>query len=242
MSTKPQRRCVFCARPGSSREDVFAEWISEVFPGTGTFSMQRSAGRDKTGSRHMGLITRAACRLCNNGWMSVSEKKAKPLLAPVMQGRSATWSTTDRETVARWAFKTALMIDRSTAHVRHRVVPADHFHHLYKQQVPPQGAAVDLLHYEPTDATDLSTSLSGSERMHSNGNAIGYRVTFNVASLVFVVAAVNDGTQILLPPTDGTAERLWPLQRFTFTWPPPVGIDTTALRALVPAALTPPGG
>jgi len=108
------KRCLFCGEHGSSREHVFALWISKLFSDAAPFTVKATHGRSKTGLKQIALYSRAACRHCNNGWMSELEQRARPLLTPAIPGQTVRWDAEEQLIVAAWAFKTALMLDRSS--------------------------------------------------------------------------------------------------------------------------------
>ena len=51
----------------------------------------------------LGVKTRAACRVCNNGWMSRAEQAVKPYLTPIIQGKPQSWhEEAVQSAVAAW--------------------------------------------------------------------------------------------------------------------------------------------
>ena len=123
-------RCVFCGAPGTSREHVFASWIAALFADATPFTLTKSLGRTNVTTKDLGVSLRAACAKCNNEWMSEFEVRAKPVLVPAMRGEQASWAQDDQERVARWALKTALMLDRSRPEPYATL--AEHFDYLFR--------------------------------------------------------------------------------------------------------------
>lgn len=150
-ATANQRKCVFCDTPltkaNSSREDTIPKWLqaelgianAKVEPTltapTGEQLAQRIHPVDQ-------LLTGGVCQTCNNGWMSDLEKAAKSVLGRLMRAEVpvAELKRADRRTVARWAAKTAYMIDLGGLESR---VPVGHVKALYANDSPlPEGVYV----------------------------------------------------------------------------------------------------
>lgn len=246
--------CAFCEKPGSSKEHVFAQWISDVLVGTELFNLKRSGGRSKVGLRTVGVTTRAACMTCNNTWMSQFEDAAKPIIAPLVGGESATWKAGATQIeVARWAFKTALMFDRSSRPPD--VSPLEHCTYLFRERVPPPSAQVFLGLYQPrsTDTEFISVG-AGAARLGEGDAGVpadlgAYRITFNVGQVIFQIYGYAGTTKLgysferglfvdigdrEVAVEDGFRQ-LWPLSHRPHEWPPQgAQFDTGGLRLLEP--------
>jgi hypothetical protein len=221
---------------GSSEEDVFAKWITKALGGPGEygFDLQRQHGRTKTHTRSLRLTSRAACRRCNNEWMSQFEQTAEPLLTPIFRGQSVSWSAeSDKLRVARWIFKTALMIDR--AHKpKHWTSPESHFSYLFKHRKPPPSATINLGLYVPAPDerpwAAWTSSAWASAKPRSGAELDGYRVTFSVGHAIFETYAHADiGRDNLIFDRGMTAgghsvtdafHRIWPMTSEPHAWPP----------------------
>jgi hypothetical protein len=89
--------------------------------------------------------------------------------------------------VSRWAFKTALMIDRTNRPER-RTVPDDHFRYLFEHRKPPPAATINLARYLPETgevpfAAWMITSWA-SAKGRDEGIA-GYKISFTVGHAIF---------------------------------------------------------
>ena len=89
----------------------FTRTSSDAFAETPTIQVHRQG-------TVLGIRARAVCRICNGGWMSGLEQRAKPVLLTMMNASRPDSVTTltpgDAETVAAWAVKTAWMSEEST--------------------------------------------------------------------------------------------------------------------------------
>jgi hypothetical protein len=185
--------------------------------------------------------------------MSNFEQTAKPLLTTAIQGQPTTWlSVSERTIVARWAFKTALMVDRSS-HPTRRTTPDKDFRYLFKHQEPPPSASILVGRYSPQAGEDDLAVWAGNAWTTSRpdlpmGDELdGYRVSFSVGRAIFRVygisrheserfvvdfdtAVVFDGT-----PVPDAFRRLWPETGEPHEWPP-LGVEfsTGALAFLEP--------
>jgi len=184
---KVQSRCVFCGALEASNEHVFGRWITGLAKDAVPFTLTRSPGRSASALRTINLKTRAPCKQCNNGWMSRIEEEAKPLLSPIFAGQPARWSADDQAKIARWAFKTALMIDCSSP--ASRVAPAEHFSYLPRRQMPPQSVLIYLAKHFPAPGEAANLVLASSyrptgvdARLYPNP----YQITFSVMQAVFL--------------------------------------------------------
>lgn len=135
VSVTGVRRCVFCRREGGlTKEHVFPQWIwrehgagrvppkiinegpsrsIENFWGgvDGPVGQFLTPGNDKPTLHATGMIVRAVCGACNNGWMSDLETEVIPIVRKVVSGRIWRPRSAEVQTLRRWAVKTALMLE-----------------------------------------------------------------------------------------------------------------------------------
>ncbi len=242
-SSKP--RCIFCLREQASDEHVFGRWISRLFADATPFTLSKTPGRSGTGLKMINVKSRAPCEACNSGWMSRSENEAKLLLPPVIRGEAIRWDAAQQTRVARWTFKTALMLDRSSP--ASRVAPLDHFRFLYEHEFPPQSVALYLARYFPGAGEDHVGVIGSSDkptnvdpRLYPNP----YQITFSVGQAVFQVFGHTGTAPLeirragrlksgLVVPISQGFEQNWPIRTADFAWPPEgPHLDTHNLQAL----------
>lgn len=243
---KPQpssqaKPCAFCRQPGASTEHVFASWTSDIVPGDGVFTTSGTGRRRTKQSKGLSVISRAPCVACNTGWMSQLEQRAKPLLTPAIQGDQTRWAPAERETIAVWATKTALMADRADPN---HYVPDDHFHHLYDTGEPHPSTRVWVtsLVYPP------GRSFLEAAILHRKGLLIesasltthGYRITLAIGYLAVQVFGAANAPELTVERTleingvriQDFLRQLWPHGDETLTWPPAAAFDASALELL----------
>ncbi len=140
------RLCTFCEESLSgsrSREHIFPKWLLQTrnIVNDGFQITWASDVDDKLfGQRNLSLgsfVAGRVCRRCNNGWMSQLEQQIKELLSALMEAERqvAELSGFERESLARWATKTAFAY-RSADLAPHLVDPR-HAHDLAANRMPP---------------------------------------------------------------------------------------------------------
>jgi hypothetical protein len=116
-------RCIFCGKHETTKEHVYPKWSHPyLLPRT------KSQNRITISIRYPDRIEAAAfkmpplrdwqikcvCGDCNNGWMSILEKRLKPIMIPLMRGRKTHLSDSKLEAIATWAIlKVMVTMNRS---------------------------------------------------------------------------------------------------------------------------------
>jgi len=116
----PRRRCIFCGGGPLTREHVAPEWfrklvgIDEARPGSVTHHTPGHAREIDFEAIPGSRTAKVVCEGCNSGWMSQLEREVSVILTPILQGQSGRLSERDLELLARWAFKSACVIDAAS--------------------------------------------------------------------------------------------------------------------------------
>lgn len=108
------RTCPFCAQPARTNEHVIPLWISQRYLSNASrraFFTFHDNGVAQRRSRTIDLKAKV-CGDCNNGWMSVLEQRARPVLQGLADGTQASVTGPEQELLAKWLFKTAVMHER----------------------------------------------------------------------------------------------------------------------------------
>src|SRR5712691_7894058 len=119
---KKQRYCIFCGGAGLSKEHVWPVWTQDYMPFTHIeksmrredFDNNKQVTRVMTTQQQGHMSTtkaRVVCKRCNNGWMSRLEKKAKPILIPLIRGEKKTLDKESQKIVAAWIAKTVMVAE-----------------------------------------------------------------------------------------------------------------------------------
>ena len=135
------KKCLFCGRVlspkrirggGKSDEHVVPQWLLRHLA-IGAEAIAPTHLDVRTGAvvharRHrMGnLVVGSVCQGCNNGWLSGLENQAEPLLKDLIADphRLSTLKKAERRLVARWVFKTAAALNRSSTYGNAEISPS----------------------------------------------------------------------------------------------------------------------
>lgn len=184
--------------------------------------------------------------------MSDFEQTVKPLLTPAIRGEPVKWATAaEQKIVARWAFKTALMVDRSQR-PSEWTAPDRHFKYLYEHREPPASSSIFLAHYAPQPGEVFYAAWAGTAWTAAGGDFSsrdkihGFRVTFSVGHAIFRTYghSRDDEDGFVMTPflalgdqlIEDTYRQLWPLQPRPHEWPPQgANFATSALVLLEPS-------
>jgi hypothetical protein len=143
-----QKSCLFCGctlyskktkTGGKSNEHIIPKWLMEYL-GVPNMTItptvtEVASGRIVDLRKHAvsAFVAGTVCGTCNNGWMSRLEGDTKPVLIPLIEDprRLENLDQKRRALIARWALKTAAMLNRASAYSApgnsmSRPVPDDH--------------------------------------------------------------------------------------------------------------------
>jgi hypothetical protein len=125
----PPRKCIFCKGTPISREHVFAAWMEPYLPdpkGDHPHNLRLTrihAGKFEPGKVSSGQFNRpgpmrskklkVACEPCNNGWMSVLQKTAKPILLPFILGEWPHLASAEQQILAAWITMFVMVLEKS---------------------------------------------------------------------------------------------------------------------------------
>jgi hypothetical protein len=150
--------CVFCGGKPLSKEHIFADWMADYIPRTlprhrlvttvvfDDRTEERTRRRE--GDPHTRTV-RCVCEPCNNGWMSRLQEEAKPIVGPMLQGRSARLNRREQAKLASWA---AMMVMVAEFMDRNMVaVPQHQRNFLRREKRIPTRWRVLIASREPSD-------------------------------------------------------------------------------------------
>lgn len=232
------RRCMFCDRPASTKEDAWPLWLVRMFPSPANVSIE--ADRKETGHgewRQKGYFAKArfACESCNNGWMSNLENQARPIIQTLMSSTASfALDLYQREIAARWTLKTAMVFEAVGGtgwfyNIKDRSV-------LRSGQIPSGYTA-----FWAARCINLNGAYSAANNMFESAaretdGVCGHVTTLAIGTLALQVITVRpsamvprnaiitiDGANV--EPWPKVAAQLWP-PTVDFNWPPPIGLNS----------------
>lgn len=150
----PSDLCIFCGKPlhgQSSKEHVFPTWLlkeldieNEIV--TPTHFKPTKPTKMLSQRRHTmnNLIEGRVCSICNNGWMSKLETSVQQTLIKLIRNRRSltTMYTHEGPELARWAIKTASMLNSSANYSA--LIPEEHYKLTMAGKIP-EGVSVYAL-------------------------------------------------------------------------------------------------
>ena len=167
-------RCIFCQREPPavkiSKEHVFGDWLRDIFPRdantthtlgaidypTGFSSHRRPIVTRIVGQGHSGSKkVKVVCKNCNETWLSNRvEDAAKPILIPMIAGRSGLLTEDMQAIVATWFAKTAMTAE----HLRreYNAITQKERTWLMNNLTPPSGWFIRAAGYSGTQWSKLS--------------------------------------------------------------------------------------
>jgi hypothetical protein len=246
------RRCLFCGRGRLTREHAWPEWLlralgilgpngKPLLPGT----MQAHFGPDEKLHSWPGpeIKPKHFCKGCNEGWMSVLEGHAKPIIKPILADLTVPLDGSQQHILARWSIKTAIVFEAtgprdwpSLFTEADRALVADP----NATSLPP-GTMVWLGRHAESNVMFaggrrlLQPVTIGATRGPSPIEA-GYATTLGFARLVIQVLRIKfreDSAvkSVTLHPKPGPWESLltqiWPPRRAAVQWPPAASFSET---------------
>jgi hypothetical protein len=155
----PHPLCVFCNRADNkpSREELLPNWIANELPHNRWNVVVRTQPSDRNKpaevirrfktQKTLGIAIKRPCERCNNNWMSALEQRAKPLLTPMMHGKSITLDHKEQRIIVRWLLKTAMVIDLHHGKNNKTYFSQQERHALMKTGYIPHHTAVFLARY-----------------------------------------------------------------------------------------------
>ena len=233
---RPQRFCIFCGKPGLTKEHVWADWLKRYIPKTEVSYTSLSATlhpthsefkRKKVGGDLRSRKLRVVCKSCNNGWMSQLQERAKPLLLPLIKCEAAAFSYEDQELLSAWI---AMFVMVAEHFDRYKVVSTKkERQYLRRQLKAPPNWNICIGDHEkktwPGLLAHFAVPLRGSKhypKLMDNGlpRPNTQTMTFVVGRL-FVHARSSatdlfENTRLVRP--DILAE-IWPIRRRIIGWP-----------------------
>lgn len=248
---KQPKTCIFCnKRGGISKEHFWPEWLApylpRVEPNLYVTEFHSAEGKQrrqlKQRSERQGPVNsktiRVVCATCNNGWMSILESEAKPIILGLLDRSNTALSNESLKTLAIWVAVKSI-IGEHAAKGTALTTQADRYA-LFRDRVIPNYFRIFIAYHSlQTQAayyrhsTTVSTTMHGPNPSLPNGISRNIQsTTFLVGSVCIFVAAVRAVGFIstVLDPRP-TMHKLWPdpVSNFDLTTLQPLDTDEIAV-------------
>jgi hypothetical protein len=220
--------CAFClsVRP-LTKEHVFPSWLDAHLPGDRAvwiLEHDRFGGERpfevRRPSQGLDFTVRAVCADCNNGWMSALEGEAKPILERLLMSTELQplWKT-EQLLIARWATKTAMMMDFTQ---EQPLVPQRDRTLFFKRRTIPRRGWIWLGGCGELLPLTMSYTMRGElEPIAGGDRTIGFYTPFKIGHLVIFWILPGQPVRIALRrPWALATSQIWPKPRDTL-FPPP---------------------
>jgi hypothetical protein len=110
---RASKYCIFCGDSPTTREHIWAAWLGQYIAKTkvnytsGMVIVNLDRTRQNStklwGGDPHGRRLQIVCRPCNNQWMSALQTAAKPILIPLITGKSLVLTYERQKALAAWA-------------------------------------------------------------------------------------------------------------------------------------------
>ena len=257
-----QKACIFCNEPLTgkrSKEHVFPRWLLKYFgihndPIEG--QLLRATKVERSGSRYDieyqlqgtrshvfdAFVNGRVCTTCNSGWMSSLEVDVMPIIKAIHEKRQNITtsfhdlSLSDSYTLARWAAKTAFVLDHTVA--GKSTVPLHHLWHI--KEIPTslpagttvfiglQNAAIFLNWYRSSTwfGRFSPRQFDNSEQQFREITGRSYKISIIAGRLVILVAYFPDIDWRMTHLSD-VHHVLWPPEAQVWCTPSSAGLPTS---------------
>jgi hypothetical protein len=174
------------------------------------------------------------CQKCNNTWMSGMEKTVQKFLGPMIEDFALPLDRQQRQNLAEWAVKCAMVNDAVDPHPRFFTENECHMFRSKKRTIPDRtlvfaarftgrsldSNGVDFTLIEPRAGTLLV-------RGHVYNVMVGH-VVLQVLSWHPEPAHENKIIQMKAAdgPWDQLTVQIWPIEKKAASWPPPMSLST----------------
>lgn len=235
------RRCVFCGSSPLTREHVIPRWLTDVLPEQARFRGQdQQVVLTPPESAHSRLLlphremrepfsamtVKAVCVTCDSGWMTETERLARPHLTRLIKAADPQELGADAiRALATWVVKTTLMTQLTSAEGAAGL--RDVYHRFFVTRTPPDncvvwvaahGAADWALRVELVSAL-IATELDSGATPADPVNTISATLGLGHALFHVVLTARPSVSYTPLDEIHPGVLRLWP--GISFITPPP---------------------
>lgn len=234
---RPQRYCIFCGKPGLTREHVWPDWLKKYVPKDMAEHSSLSATVHRTHSeiirkKRSGDLRsrrlRIVCGSCNNRWMSRLQERAKAYLLPLINGDVTAFDVRGQAVLSAWIAMFVMVAEYFDPYKVATSPKQRRF--LLKNQKAPRNWKIWIGDYQRGNwvghlvhfAVPISSKHHKPEIM-DNGlpRPNTQTMTFTVGRLyVHVASSVTDVFEDWRLTKTDLLEQIWPIRRNIIGWPP----------------------
>jgi hypothetical protein len=242
------RECIFCGGRVNSKEHAWPAWLLKFLKRSPDENVPIDASRlggwtKRWDGINASLKLKKVCRTrCNDGWMSLLEDRARPILSEMILGNAIMIDRVQQLRIAQWATKCAMVFDSMDPGAR--FYDASERFHFRETLTPAPSTNVWLGNYSGSTFRALTVHrtvpLNGHQGIPYKGHiqtmVFGRLViqTFSVKRLIDKDGSV--GLLDMLPKQwDQSTIRVWPVSVDAIRWPPSISFDDSQ-RSLQPFA------
>jgi hypothetical protein len=226
------RACIFCGNSADSKEDLFPRWIlKRVVTRQPLYRQMGDAPPVLTEDQEVRVP--CVCQKCNNTWMSGMETTVKKFLGPMIEDLSFSLDIQNQRNLSEWALKCAMINDAVDLHPRF-FTEAESFAFKLKRRIPDRTLVFAARFTgRSLDSNGVDFTLTEPESGGLLVRAHVYNVM--VGHVVLQVLSWHPEPshekkiirfQSLDGPWDQLAIQVWPIEKKSVTWPPPVSLST----------------
>jgi hypothetical protein len=106
-------KCIFCNKNEISEERAFPVWLMQRYAGKGTVTYQNhvDAPIRRTHNRPLRIRRKCVCKGCNNGWMSIIQNNAKPIIETLLDSEASPIGIQECKALMLWAVMTTMVLE-----------------------------------------------------------------------------------------------------------------------------------
>jgi hypothetical protein len=245
-------KCVFCGSTGPlTKEHVYSDWTRRFVPRTmkNFKSLRATAHLDRTdfvlvkrpGDVRNWQVKCVCGSICNNGWMRCLDERARPIMIPIITGKSTRINQDQQRILAAWATMKAMVAEFAES----EYVTTHHSQRkrMMNKQLPPEkGWSVWIAHYVSQGSRvywlanpflllphDIAVRRPSRRATYYNGHAttqiIGQLLIHIIRS---PMANLSTKWRFKQLPRGQMIFRIWPPTNYSITWPSGTIDDTAA--------------
>ena len=237
--------CIFCGKAPTTREHIWADWLSQYIPKT--MPNHNSASTMVNADRSVDKISKVwggdprsrrlqiVCAPCNNGWMSSLQSAVKPTLVPLISGKSINLTLQRQKILAAWSAMSVICAEYF--YPKSAAISVTDRRWLYKTHTAPNDFRIWIGDFDRKEWRPhwghSSLRISAAEyeapqgwTTHPDGTPrVNTQTTVFVVGRLFILAYSCPFSEILhaekiVDAVDSRLSQIWPPRHSFLLWPP----------------------